>query len=165
MFGFDTAMIILWIASMIYSGVTYSQNASRAREAKKQAIQEYYQSLQKGQTQSRVFKASQASAKSARDNATKYTVASEQLQEEASAREQQTRPDAYKGHRPRTAGQRQKDFGNRYAAKQQQEDRPDGLHMEVPLLGQSDFAQRDFLQYNFDVEKFNTNYLKEVKDV
>jgi len=164
MFGFDTAMLILWVASMIYSGVTYSQNASRAREAKKQAIQEYYQSLQKGQTQSRVFKASQASAKTARENASKYTVASEQLQEEASAREYQTRKDAYEGYKPKTTAERMKSFGNKYAAKEQakgEEEKEDMLHMQLPILSRQDFTKMDFLSYNFDVENFNNNFAKE----
>lgn len=161
MFGFDTVMYILWVASIIYSGVTYSQNASKARDAKKQAIQEYYRAVQKGQTESRVFKASQASAKTAKDNAQKYTIASEQLQEEATAREQQTRPDAYKGHRPRTTQQRQLDFGNRYAARGSKEDSAAKLHLEIPLLSQVDFADTSFTDRKFNVENFNTNYLGE----
>ena len=153
MFGFDTVMLILGVASMIYSGVTYSQNASRAREAKKQAIQDYYHALQKGQTQSRVFKASQASAKTAKENSQKYTIASEQLQEEATAREKQTRPDAYTGHRPRTTQQRQKDFGNKYAAREKDlgDSEQVGLHIEVPLLSRNDYADRNFLKMNFNI--------------
>lgn len=167
MFGFDTVMYILWIASMIYGGVSYAQNAAKAREAKARAIKEYYQALQKGKTQSTVFKAAQASAKTAKENATKYTVASEQLQEEASAREQQTRPDAYTGHRPKTTSQRLKDYGNKYAAKDAQAE--DGkteedllmIHLRMPLLSKQDFTKVNFMQYNFNVENFNNNLAKE----
>lgn len=165
MFGFDTVMYILWAISLIYSGVTYSMNASKAREAKKQAIQQYYQALQKGKTESTVFKASQASAKTSKENAQKYSIISEQLQEEATAREQQTRPDAYTGHRPRTTKQRQKDFGNKYAAREEKKEDFIGsgveLHLAVPLLSRNDFAETSFTKINFDVEKFNTNYLGE----
>jgi len=159
--AFEVVSLILMILSTVYSAASSVQNASRLKDAQKQAEQDYYRALQKGQTQSRVFKASSASAKTAEGNAKKYTGASEQLANEASAREKQSRPDAYSGYRPRSTKQRMQDFGNKRSAKAYEEEDPN-LHLQLPLLNFVDFSNRDFLKTNFNVENLNTNYLGEV---
>lgn len=158
---FEIVSLILTILSTVYSVASSAQAATKLKDAQKQAEQDYYRALQKGQTQSRVFKASSASAKTAEENSQKYTAASEQLADEASAREKQSRPDSYSGYKPRNTKQRMQDFGNKRAAKAYEEENAN-LHLQLPLLTFVDFSNRDFLKTNFNVENLNTNYLGEV---
>lgn len=138
------------IMMITYAAASSSQARSAQRSAQDAAMQDYYRQVQKGQTDSRVFKASQASARDARMNAIKYTGASEQLANEATAREKASREQPGQGYRPRSTAQRLKDFGNEYG-------RFIDVDLETPVL----LATEDMMKYNFDVQNFNINYLEE----
>jgi len=135
-----------------------AQQASAARSARDAAIKDYYRQLQKGKTESTVFKASKASSRYARINAVKYSSASEQLVAEANAREKFSREKPQSQNR--STEKRLKDFGNQRASFDP--DKSDAEGKSIHLLLTEDFTQVDHTQLNFNVENLNTNFFGEV---
>lgn len=146
------------IASTVYSVASSFQRKSELASKRQAAIQDYYRQLQRGQTQSRVFTASQRSVKDVRAMADRYTSISQQLVEEASAREKFSRSEG----KYRDVLARQRSFGNKYSANREifqptPDDKP-----ETILLARSDFGQTpDVFQTKFNIEIFNYNFIEE----
>jgi hypothetical protein len=128
-----------------------AQNASKARDAQRQATEDYYRQLQKGKIESNAFKTSQASYKSTKMQAQKYSLISEQMQMEAQARETFKGTRQQTGYRPRTDEQRLRDFQMFHSAKSI------SMLEENKVLEEQDL----FKPYNFGIENFNVNYFGE----
>lgn len=164
MFGFDTWIWVLLIASTVASTSMRIQQANDARNARQQAVQDYYNKLQQYNQQQNAFASARASSKDARLNAQKYSLISDNLTADATRREGESKQ-AMEKKRP--LKQLFNDFGNKWAAGSIAFVKP----KDVLLISKGDFnktpeflKEPDFLQFNFDVEKFNTNFLGEVKD-
>lgn len=160
MFGFDTWVWVLLIASTAYSIHGQVEQANKVRAAR----QDYYNKLQQYNQKQNAFASAKASSKDARLNAQKYSLISDNLAADATRREGESKQVMEK---KRPLKQLFNDFGNKWAAGSIAFVKPNN----VLLISKSDFnktpaflKEPDFLQFNFDVEKFNTNFLGEAKD-
>lgn len=164
MFGIPAAVIwIIAILSTVYNVMSTAQKKSQAADARRSAIQDYYRQLQKGQTESRVFKSSQASTRDMRLQARRFTQASEQLVEEAAAREKFSQTQRSKEAQYRDLKARQIMFDNKYSTKRSLfMPSPEGGKETDVLLAQENFGElTGIFSTQIDVEIFNNNYFGE----
>ena len=131
-----------------YGVVTAAQQKSKAASERSSALKSYYNQLAKGKTQSQAFASSKGSFKDVRMQASKYSGISEQLIQEAQAREKvRGSRQSWAGYKPRTSQQMMQDFGLVYAGK--------SIDMGTEEI---ELSKQDlFKPYNFGVENFNNN--------
>ena len=164
MFGFDTWLWVLVIASTVASVSMRAAQANDMRNKRAQATQDYYNKLQQHNQKQAAFSSSQKSSKDVRLNAQKYSLISDQLVEDATRREGQSKQNI---ERNRPLRKLLADVGNKYASSTVSFVKPE----DVLLIAKGDFnetpgflKQPDFTKFKFNVEKFNTNFLGEVED-
>jgi len=151
---FITSPMFYVAAGAALAAISYVHATSTKANMKNQqeaALRDYYSAVQRDRLSKQSLHIAQASSKEAKSIEDKNRAMSEDLQREASDREAQTS----QGYRPRTLGQRQRDFGNKRSAAQQSVEGTKKRAKET-LLGQSDFTQ-----YKFNVENFNINFFGE----
>lgn len=147
-YGMYAAYTMAAIMMITYGVASAAQQKSKAASERASALKSYYDQLAKGKTQSQAFASSRGSFRDVRMQASKYSGISEQLIQEAQAREKvRGSRQSWAGYKPRTSQQMMQDFGLVYASK------TIDMGIEEIELSKQDL----FKPYNFGVENFNNN--------